>query len=242
MASGFSYRIRGRDHRPGDQSRTRHRRSPRGRRTARAAGIGRLRGLGCAVCRVRQVRAVPTVGRQAGNGGCCTGGFDCLRRRHGCRGRSDVVADRHPLFACGCVVLLFMSGFRITGPGPVILVFAATGAAGYASSVDDLARLVIAGALGVLVGWAAAMLPALVLPMGPARLAVARAVSAVGASRTVRRRRSGTGARIDCQRPLGYCVEWPDQVDRRSRTRTGGGARRSRSGSSGVAVARATPP
>ncbi|ERB49950.1 hypothetical protein N806_01925 [Rhodococcus sp. P27] len=26
----------------------------------------------------------------------------------------------------------FMSGFRITGPGPVILVFAATGAAGYA--------------------------------------------------------------------------------------------------------------
>ena len=74
----------------------------------------------------------------------------------------------------------FMSGFRITGPGPVILVFAATGAAGYASSVDDLARLVTAGALGVLVGWAAAMLPALVLPMGPARLAVARAVSAVG--------------------------------------------------------------
>ncbi|MGG7100355.1 FUSC family protein [Rhodococcus sp. 24CO] len=74
----------------------------------------------------------------------------------------------------------FISGFRITGPGPVILVFAATGAAGFATSVSDLVRLVVAGTIGVLIGWAAAMLPALVLPMGPARLAVARALANVG--------------------------------------------------------------
>ena len=74
----------------------------------------------------------------------------------------------------------FISGFRITGPGPVILVFAATGAAGFATSVSDLVRLVIAGTVGVLIGWAAAMLPALALPMGPARLAVARALANVG--------------------------------------------------------------
>ncbi|MCE4267952.1 FUSC family protein [Rhodococcus globerulus] len=74
----------------------------------------------------------------------------------------------------------FISGFRITGPGPVILVFAATGAAGFATSFADLVRLVVAGTIGVLIGWAAAMLPALVLPMGPARLAVARALANVG--------------------------------------------------------------
>ncbi|MDI9914015.1 FUSC family protein [Rhodococcus sp. IEGM 1379] len=84
------------------------------------------------------------------------------------------------------VAYCLMSGFRITGPGPVILVFAATGAAGFTATAtatataSDLIRLILAGALGVLVGWVAAMLPALVLPMGPARLAVARAVAAVG--------------------------------------------------------------
>lgn len=73
----------------------------------------------------------------------------------------------------------FMSGFRITGPGPVILIFAATGAAGFVSTASDLVSLVVAGTLGVLTGWTAAMLPALVLPMGPARLAVARALASV---------------------------------------------------------------
>ena len=74
----------------------------------------------------------------------------------------------------------FISGFRITGPGPVILVFAATGAAGFAASFSDLIRLVVAGTIGVLIGWAAAMIPALALPMGPARLAVARALANIG--------------------------------------------------------------
>ncbi|MGC0366132.1 hypothetical protein ABH922_004116 [Rhodococcus sp. 27YEA15] len=72
----------------------------------------------------------------------------------------------------------FMSGFRINGPGPVIAVFAATGAAGYASTASDLIAIVVSGAVGVLVGWAAAMFPALIVPTGPARLAVARAVAA----------------------------------------------------------------
>lgn len=74
----------------------------------------------------------------------------------------------------------FMSGFRISGPGPVILVFAATGAAGYATTARDALGVLAAGVLGVAVGWVAAMVPALMLPMGPARLAVARAVAAVG--------------------------------------------------------------
>ncbi|OYD67075.1 FUSC family protein [Rhodococcus sp. OK302] len=74
----------------------------------------------------------------------------------------------------------FMSGFEITGPGPVILVFAAAGAAGFTSTASGLMQLILAASLGILVGWMAAMFPALVLPMGPARLAVARAVAAVG--------------------------------------------------------------
>lgn len=74
----------------------------------------------------------------------------------------------------------YMNAFRLTGPGPVILVFAATGAAGYSSSFGDVVSVTVAGAAGVVVGWVAAMLPGLVLPLGPARLAAARALVAVG--------------------------------------------------------------
>lgn len=75
----------------------------------------------------------------------------------------------------------YMNAFQITGPGPVILIFAATGAAGYSHSVANLAEVTAAAAVGVVVGWIAGMLPALVLPLGPARLAAARALMAVGA-------------------------------------------------------------
>ncbi|QKT09570.1 FUSC family protein [Rhodococcus sp. W8901] len=78
------------------------------------------------------------------------------------------------------VASAYMNAFRLLGPGPVILVFAATGAAGYTASASDIAAATAATAVGVLVGWIAAMLPALILPLGPARLAAARALVAVG--------------------------------------------------------------
>ncbi|MGW0634872.1 FUSC family protein [Nocardia salmonicida] len=74
-----------------------------------------------------------------------------------------------------------VSAFRITGPGPVILVFAATAAVGYVTAVGDLARVCLAAAIGAAVGLLAQAAPLLVLPLGPARLAVARALSAVAA-------------------------------------------------------------
>ncbi|QCQ93206.1 FUSC family protein [Rhodococcus sp. SGAir0479] len=78
------------------------------------------------------------------------------------------------------VAAAYMNAFQLTGPGPVILIFAATGAAGYSSASGDVVSVTVAAAAGVVVGWVAAMLPALVLPLGPARLAAARALVAVG--------------------------------------------------------------
>ncbi|BAH50404.1 FUSC family protein [Rhodococcus opacus] len=72
-----------------------------------------------------------------------------------------------------------LAAFRIAGPGPVILIFAATAAVGHATTLADLAPAVVAVAIGVVVGWLAAMTPGLFVPLGPARLAVARALAAV---------------------------------------------------------------
>ncbi|MFE3291263.1 FUSC family protein [Rhodococcus sp. NPDC059234] len=74
-----------------------------------------------------------------------------------------------------------VSAFRITGPGPVILVFAATAAVGYVTAPGDLVRACLAAAAGAGVALLAQAAPLLVLPLGPARLAVARALSAVAA-------------------------------------------------------------
>lgn len=68
---------------------------------------------------------------------------------------------------------------RISGPGAVILVFAASAGAGFAQSPSDILAVLIAAVIGTSVGWLVAMAPALVLPLGPARLATARAISAV---------------------------------------------------------------
>lgn len=78
------------------------------------------------------------------------------------------------------VASAFMSAFQLTGPGPVILIFAATGAAGYSTSSSDVLSVAVAAAVGVVIGWVAAMLPGLLLPLGPARLATARALAVVG--------------------------------------------------------------
>ncbi|MCL2534388.1 MAG: FUSC family protein [Nocardiaceae bacterium] len=78
------------------------------------------------------------------------------------------------------VASAYLNAFQLIGPGPVILIFAATGAAGYSTSASDAMTVTAAAAIGVVVGWIAAMLPGLVLPLGPARLAAARALVAVG--------------------------------------------------------------
>ncbi|MBC7305174.1 MAG: FUSC family protein [Nocardia sp.] len=86
------------------------------------------------------------------------------------------------LMAVGAAVAAAsVSAFRITGPGPVILVFAATAAVGYVAAAGDLVRTCLAAAIGAAVGLLALLTPLLVLPLGPARLAVARALAAVAA-------------------------------------------------------------
>ncbi|MFD6894614.1 FUSC family protein [Rhodococcus sp. NPDC060086] len=74
-----------------------------------------------------------------------------------------------------------LTAFRITGPGPVILIFAAAGAAGFADSAADVRLAAAAAASGSVIGWIVAMLPALSHPQSPARVAVARALASVAA-------------------------------------------------------------
>ncbi|WP_269937325.1 FUSC family protein [Arthrobacter sp. HY1533] len=71
------------------------------------------------------------------------------------------------------------SAFRITGPGAVILVFAASAGAGHARTFDAVVPALAAMSIGAAAGWLVAMAPVLVAPMGPARLATARVIAAV---------------------------------------------------------------
>ncbi len=71
------------------------------------------------------------------------------------------------------------TALRITGPGPVILVFAASAGAGFATSFTAVPQVLAAVGLGAGVGWLVSVAPVLVVPMGPARLASARAITAV---------------------------------------------------------------
>lgn len=73
---------------------------------------------------------------------------------------------------------VFLS-FRISGPGAVILVFAAGAGAGYTQSFASVPWPILAVLIGVVVGWLAGMAPALWEPMAPSRLAVARAIANV---------------------------------------------------------------
>ena len=72
------------------------------------------------------------------------------------------------LSATAGLAALVLSAFRITGPGPVILVFAAAAGAGYAHSFAAVPAAVAAMAAGVVIGWLVALAPALFLPLGPA--------------------------------------------------------------------------
>ncbi|MFD4292530.1 FUSC family protein [Rhodococcus sp. NPDC058505] len=74
-----------------------------------------------------------------------------------------------------------LAAFRIAGPGPVILVFAATAAVGSTASAADLAVALVSSTVGATVGLGVALVPLLFLPWGPARLAVARALAAAAA-------------------------------------------------------------
>jgi hypothetical protein len=83
------------------------------------------------------------------------------------------------------IAFWLLAAFRIIGPGAVILIFAAAGAAGFASTAADITAAVAAAAIGAVAGWVIVMAPALYNPHGPARIAVARALAAVSALETV---------------------------------------------------------
>ncbi len=83
------------------------------------------------------------------------------------------------LAVLGAVALVVLTAFRILGPGPVIMMFAASAGAGFADSAADVGRVTLATGLGVAVGAACCLVGALWLPLGPARLAVARALGAL---------------------------------------------------------------
>lgn len=83
------------------------------------------------------------------------------------------------LSAIAALAAHVFAAFRITGPGAVILVFAASAGSGYAQTFDAIVRALAAMAIGAAVGWIVAMAPVLMAPMGPARLATARAIAAV---------------------------------------------------------------
>ncbi|SNS36921.1 Fusaric acid resistance protein-like [Rhodococcoides kyotonense] len=77
------------------------------------------------------------------------------------------------------IAALLLAAFEITGPGPVILIFSATAGVGFGHAATDVAAVFAAVVIGAVIGWVAAMLPALLHPVGPAQLAVARALAAV---------------------------------------------------------------
>lgn len=83
------------------------------------------------------------------------------------------------LSALAGVAAHLFSAFRISGPGAVILVFAAGAGASYTHDLASLPAPLIAMGIGVVVGWLAAMAPVLLVPMAPSRLAVARAIAVV---------------------------------------------------------------
>ncbi|OZD11244.1 FUSC family protein [Rhodococcus sp. 06-156-3C] len=86
------------------------------------------------------------------------------------------------------VAALLLTAFAITGPGAVVLIFAATAAVGFSHAVGDLGTVFVSVAIGAVVGWTLSMAPAILHPTGPSQLAVARALAALD-------RRDAPGAR-----------------------------------------------
>lgn len=77
------------------------------------------------------------------------------------------------------VAALILASFAINGPGPVILIFAAMAAVGFSHDAAAVGTVFAAVTAGAAIGWVASMLPALLHPVGPGQLAVARALAAV---------------------------------------------------------------
>lgn len=77
------------------------------------------------------------------------------------------------------IAAFVLAAFAITGPGAVILIFASTAAVAFSHTAADIATVFTTVSVGAAVGWVASMLPALVHPVGPAQLAVARALATV---------------------------------------------------------------
>ena len=65
----------------------------------------------------------------------------------------------------GGFAALLVSMLHITGPGAVVVVFAATASAGYVHTIDDLVHAVVATALGAVVGGIASLAPWIVDPV-----------------------------------------------------------------------------
>ncbi|MDJ0392534.1 FUSC family protein [Rhodococcus sp. G-MC3] len=78
---------------------------------------------------------------------------------------------------------LTLAAFAINGPGAIILIFSTTAAVGFSHSAADILTVFLTVALGAVIGWTISMLPALLHPVGPAQLAVARALAAVDSRR-----------------------------------------------------------
>lgn len=85
------------------------------------------------------------------------------------------------LSTAGGITFWLLQAFLITGPGAAIMVFAAAGAAGFADDTRDIGVVTLAITIGAVLGWVVAMWPALLHPHAPARVAVARALSAASA-------------------------------------------------------------
>lgn len=76
----------------------------------------------------------------------------------GAAGSSTAVQVGAISLAAGVAALL-VSAVRLMGPGAVVLIFAATGAAGFATTAADVGRLAGAAIIGALVGIAASLAP-----------------------------------------------------------------------------------
>lgn len=144
------------------------------------AGFAALGALCCAFLRHEPYR------RMAGKLACvgaCVVAYTFIGATLGALGFSIWLQIPVLSVAAGLAFLL-LSAFRITGPGPVILIFAAAGAAGFADTASDVRLATAAAAVGAAVGWIVALLPAVGHPHSPARVAVARVLAATSSLET----------------------------------------------------------
>ncbi|WP_372436060.1 FUSC family protein [Williamsia soli] len=72
---------------------------------------------------------------------------------------SSIVVQIVAISSAAGLAALLVSALRLMGPGAVVLIFAAAGAAGFATTVGDVGRLLVAAIIGACVGIAASLAP-----------------------------------------------------------------------------------